>query len=208
MTTRRPLVQIAGDFSELPTADAILASCVDDLAPLIPSGRVYAGPLQGVAQMSPISGTAYWNYIGFAPRAITIDAPELFVVVVGVGAQTAELCIATTPVGPNRAGQTLTKIAATGSIDSLTATGLKRPSSALGAAVPARSHVWVGFREAMATTQARASAVYGDFGEGFLLATAAAGALTASSTFTGSLVTAGGTDGISTHPYLRLSLDF
>lgn len=138
------------------------------------------------------SGTAYWVYVGY------MDMPRLMqgitlqqAAIQGAGTQNAEVCLATTPVGPNRAGQTLTKLGnADSNLSSLTAgtTAVIRPGAPMNVAVPANTHLWCGFRQAMGTTQAGFECLTDDSGQGAILATAASGALTGAGPFVGTLI--------------------
>lgn len=154
-------------------------------------GRIFCSALSSSNTGSALaSGTAYWTYLGKTAEAMTFKFVEFWVSVVGAGAQTAEVALASTPQGPNKANQSLTRIAATGTVDALTSTGLKRNTSSLDATVPAGTHLWAGIRTAMATTQPTVFGRWGDFNQGWLLRTATAGALTGSGPWTGSKVTA------------------
>jgi hypothetical protein len=150
------------------------------------------------------SGTAYWVYLGKIDEAKVAKFVETWVSTAGAGAQTAEVALASTPLGPCKASQVLTKIAATGTVDALTATGMKRNTTTLAATIPAGTHLWAGIRTAMATTQPTVFGRWGDFNEGWMLRTAASGALTGNGPWTGALVTAAaGWSG----PDLRATLD-
>jgi hypothetical protein len=150
------------------------------------------------------SGTAYWVYLGKIDEAKVAKFVETWVSAVGAGAQTAEVALASTPLGPCKASQVLTKIAATGTVDALTATGMKRNTTTLASSIPAGTHLWAGIRTAMATTQPTVFGRWGDFNEGWMLRTSTSGALTGNGPWTGALVTAAaGWSG----PDLRVTLD-
>jgi hypothetical protein len=76
------------------------------------------------------SGTGYFIYLGRTTQDITVKYVEFYVSTAGSGAQTAEVALLSSPSAPNKANQTLTKLAATGTVDSLTSTGVKRNTSA------------------------------------------------------------------------------
>lgn len=76
-------------------------------APILPS------PPTGIAFGV---GTAYFCYMLQTSFAITPKYVRFFVSTGGVGAQTAELGLFSTPAGPNGAAQSLTKLVATGTI--------------------------------------------------------------------------------------------
>lgn len=134
------------------------------------------------------SGTAYWAYVGYWPIAGAVGNFVRFrVQTAGAGAQTAEVAIATSPLAPNGGGQTLTKLVANGTLDSLTAvgTGEKKNTVSMATVIPAGSHVWVGLRTAMAVTQPTVWAVAADNACGRILSTAASGALTGAGPWVG-----------------------
>lgn len=151
-----------------------------------------------------ISGTAYYTYIGRVARDTTIKFLELQVTGAGAGAQTAEVGLYSTPLPPNKSGQTLTRIVATGTVDSLTTTGVKRNTASFAQLVTAGTHIWAAFRTAMATTQPTVNGASGDMGQGAVLTTTGGGALTAVATAVGTIPAVGT---VTTHPYMALTLD-
>jgi hypothetical protein len=152
------------------------------------------------------SGTAYWVYVGQVATSCTVARVEFVVGTAGAGAQTAEVAIASSPAAPSKAGQSLTKLAATGTVDSLIATGVKRNTTTLATTVAAGTHLWAGLRTALATTQPQILGLAGDFNEGQYLTTAASGVLTGAGPFTGALVAAD-TTYVWRAPDLRVTLD-
>ena len=144
----------------------------------------------GSGTLALVSGTAYFVYLGRAPATFTPAYVKGFCGSAGSGSQTAEIGLFSSPSGPNAAGQTLTKIEATGSITSLTGTGVKQNTGAFTTSVPAGTHLWAGIRVVMGTGQPTFNALNRDYARGSVLVTAGAGALTGSSSFSGSLVTA------------------
>ena len=138
-----------------------------------------------------ISGTAYYVYVGRTVQAITVAYVQTHVTTIGAGAQTAEVGLFSTPNPPNKGGQTLTKIAATGTVGSMTATGMVRNTSSFAQVVPAGTHLWAAIRTAMATTQPKTWGLSGDYSEGHLLTTTGGGALTGVTTASGALIAIG-----------------
>lgn len=140
-----------------------------------------------------VSGQAYWVYVGFMDQnrlfqGITLQQSAIQ----GAGTQVAEVVFASTPTGPNRASQTLTKLGnGDGALSSLTAatTAVIRPGAPMNTLVPANTHLWCGFRQAMGTTQAGFYCLSIDAGQGAILVTAASGALTAAGPWVGALAT-------------------
>ena len=99
------------------------------------------------------SARAYFVYLGKTLRAITPKHVEVHINPAGSGAQTAEVGLFSTPSAPDRTAKTFTKLVATGTVDDLTTTGLKRNPTAFTVEIPAGTHLWAGVRTAMATTQ-------------------------------------------------------
>lgn len=147
------------------------------------------GPL-GSGTLLLISDTAYFVYLGRAVAAFTPAYVKAFCGTSGSGAQTAELGLFSSPAPPNAANQSLTKLVATGTITSLTGTGVKQNTTPFATQIAAGTYLWAGMRTAMATTQPTMQALNRDYGRGNLLTTAAAGALTGSGPWTGSIVAA------------------
>jgi hypothetical protein len=151
-----------------------------------------------------ISGTAYFAYVGRVATSITPKFVEFYVTGAGAGAQTAEVALYSTPTSPNKSAQTLTRITSTGTVDSLTTTGVKRNTSAFSTAVSAGTHLWAAMRTAMATTQPTCGGVASDLSQGSILTTTGGGALTGVASASGSLVAAATA---TTCPYLSVTLD-
>ena len=188
-------------------ASGNLASCTGFQDQVINTRRrVYRPTGDALATFACVANTAYWVYMGYTTEAVTPKYVELYQTVLGTVSQAAEVCLASTPLAPNKSNQTLTKIAADGTIDDLTAnnTIMKRNTSALATQVAAGTHLWVGFRMDMGGTEVSAVGLGFDFGQGYVLSTAAAGVLTDAGPWTGSIITAA-TAAIA--PYLSMTLD-
>lgn len=151
-----------------------------------------------------ISGTAYFTYLGRMARDTTIRFVEFQVTGAGAGAQTAEVGLYSTPLPPNKSGQTLTRIVANGTVDTLTTVGAKRNTTTLNQVVTTGTHLWAAFRTALATTQPTCAGVSGDMGQGAILTTTGGGALTAVATALGT-IPAVGTATVA--PYMTATLD-
>lgn len=151
-----------------------------------------------------ISGTAYFVYLGRVATSITPKFVEFYVTGAGAGAQTAEVGFYSTPTSPSKAAQTLTRIAATGTVNSLTATGVCRNTTAFATAISAGTHLWAAFRTAMATTQPTVGGIASDLSQGSILTTTGGGALTGVASASGLLVAAATA---TTSPYLSATLD-
>ena len=142
------------------------------------------------------SGVANCEYIGRVEPAagITIQRINFPVATGGSGTQAAELAIFTTPSAPNGASQVLTKLVATGTITSLTTTGVKQNTSPFATVAPQNAHLWLCLRIQMGTTQPVLGLgnILQDMGTGQILTVAAPGALTGVTTMTGAVVTEAG----------------
>ena len=152
-----------------------------------------------------VSGTAYFVYLGRTVQAITPKFVEFYVTGAGAGTQTAEVGFFSTPAAPNKAAQTVSKLVSTGTVNSLTATGVCRNTSAFATSIPAGTHVWAGIRTAMATTQPTIAGLVNDYAQGHVLSTAGSGALTGTGTWTGALITTAA-PGTAQCPELRGSM--
>jgi hypothetical protein len=157
--------------------------------------RFYYSKLTRVANgaNANVSGQAYWVYMCFIDQPVLLQGITLMQATIqGAGTQFAEVVFATTPVGPCRAGQTLTKLGnADSNLSSLTAstTAVIRPGAPMNTAVVPFTHVWAGFRQAMSTTQAGFECLSDDMQQGAVLVTAAAGSLTGPGPWVGALTT-------------------
>lgn len=188
------------------TVDGVDVSQLDSIVIPADEQRTLASSLPTIAGALNTSGTAYFVYLGKTTKAITVNRVEFLVTTAGAGAQTAEVGLFSTPSAPNRANQSLTKIVATGTVDSLTATGLKRNTNAFAQSVAAGTHLWAGIRTAMATTQPTIVGHSLDLGDARILLAAASGVLTGAGPFSGVAPGAGTTIAWQA-PMLRATLD-
>jgi hypothetical protein len=133
--------------------------------------------------------TAYFVYMGTLKRKVTALRVYFTVTTAGVGAQTAEVGLFSTPTAPNRLGQTLTKLVASGVVTDMLNTGVHSNSTSFALDIAAGIHLWAGLRTAMAGTEPWCWGLNADMSYGRVLSTATAGALTAGTTFTGALIT-------------------
>lgn len=139
-----------------------------------------------------VSGVGYWVYLGRVVKAFTPKHVEFHLSTVGAGAQTVEVGFFSTPSAPKKAAQSLTKLVASATVDSLTVgTGVKRNTTPFATSIAAGTHLWAGIRTAMATTQPTIWGLGVDMGQGQILFLAAAGALTGAGPFAGGLIAAG-----------------
>lgn len=159
--------------------------------------------LPSISVFSLNDGTGYFVYVGKLSTQRTPLYVEFHVSSGGTGAQTAEVGLFSTPNGPSKAGQSLTKLVATGTVDDLTTTGIKRNTSAFATAVAAGTHLWAGIRTSMATNEPTISALSRDMSQGHILDCAGSGALTGAGPFSGALVAVVGPT-IAQHPELRV----
>lgn len=200
------------------TADTA-ASNITTLQTLVagsPHERVFTSPLGrslGGGSSAAQSGVAYWVYLKKLTANVTVKGISLCIGgVPGVGTQTAEFALASTTLPPNRSAQVLTKIwgasasFVSGDLTSASGTNLHMNlSQDITAAPGAPVYLWVGFRQAMSSTQAQLVSLAGDFKDGLILATASAGALTGNGPWTGAIHTSGSNGAQS--PDIHVTLD-
>lgn len=141
----------------------------------------------GISPVLMVASKAYWLYVGLFDAFSSVNTLRYTLSVVGVGAQVAELALASTPAAPNGNTQTLTKIFADAVTASLTVgTGLKTQTG-IAQSIAAGTHLWVGIRTNMAVTQPQLEARDGRRHDGRILATSGAGVLTGSSSWVGTV---------------------
>jgi hypothetical protein len=128
----------------------------------------------------PVSAQLNAVYLGFFPVPVAITKVLFRVTAAGAGAQTAEVGLLTTPLGPNGANQTITKVSAASIVSSLITTGAKTETVAWSLS----GHCYLGVRTAMATAQPTFQGT-SDYGVGDILTVAGAAALTTFTTGTG-----------------------
>lgn len=155
---------------------------VDALYTSLTTDRIWASPLPSIATLAAVSGTAYAVFLRLTLVACTPKHVEFHVTGAGSGAQTAEVGFFSSPLPPNKGGQTLTKIVADGTLDALTSTGVKRNTTPMATVVPAGTYLWAVIRFAMATGQPTLSGLGRDQLQGRVLELAGASALTGIST--------------------------
>lgn len=196
--------------SNLPNTVAQLVGGITPLVNLPPMGLV--APLHGTAIFGPtavpvfaalglyvinVSGTAYFMYQGQVIRAFTPAHARTVIYSAGSSTQVAEIGFFSSPLPPNGAGQTLTKLVATGTVDSLTSatTALKGNTAAFTTEIAAGTHLWVGIRTAMAGNQPYLYNVGQDYGMGIILSKSSADALDSATTTWAASAIAAGTGG-------------
>lgn len=172
----------------------------------VPAGqRIFQSSLPAHATaLTLTSGTSVFVYLGRTAKTMVPKFVEFHVSTIGAGAQTAEVGLFSSPLAPNKANQTLTKIVATGTVDTLVSTGVKRNTAAFVASVPINTHLWAAIRTAMATTQPTIESLCRDMAQGNALAAAASGALTGLTTVSGVIIAAAVGP---TAPDLRVTMD-
>lgn len=177
--------------------------------PVEDQGRVFLSRLPNVATTITLIGTtAYFVYLGRVVSPITVNYIEFFVnTAVGSGLS-CEGGLFSTPLPPNKSGQTLTKLTSTANMPNLMSTGVVRNTSALGYTVPAGTCLWAGIRTASGTQPALAGLCM-DYGQGLVLNTSSAGSFGSGSSWSGGLVSVPGAGylGSAVAPDLRITLD-
>jgi hypothetical protein len=137
-----------------------------------------------------VSGTAYWVYLGYVAKALSLATLKYYIATTGAGAQAAEFALTSAPSPPNGAAQSLTKIFGVAIAANLTvATAIQ--SQAFAQAIPAGTFLYGGIRTAMAVTQPTFNCLIGDFADGRILSTPASGVLTGAGPWSGGLVVGG-----------------
>lgn len=191
-------------------ADTTNVHGIADTAILLDTGdmhesysNILASRLPSISTITLTDGTGYFVYVGKLVTARTPLYVEFQVTGAGAGAQTAEVGLFSTPAAPNKTGQSLTKLVATGTVDDLTTTGIKRNTSALATSVPAGTHLWAGIRTAMSGSEPQIGALSRDQLQGHVLDCVGAGALTGAGPFSGAIVSIVGV-AVGQHPELRV----
>lgn len=151
--------------------------------------NVFVSPLApGSAGFLTVTTVAYFVYLGKVPQAMTPKFVEFHVSTIAATVTTTEAGIFSSPAAPNKAGQSLTKIA-TGATNVVTATGVNRNTTAFAVSVPAGTFLWAGYRCA-ATTPPTIWGVGVDMSQGQILSTAAAAAFSTAGPWTAALIAA------------------
>ncbi len=150
-----------------------------------------------------IADVAYFLYIGQMPHTRVPKYVEVNMTTVGTGAQTAEVGLFSSTGPPNKGSLSLSKIVATGTVDTLTATLVtKRNTSAFTTPVYAETYLWAGIRTNMGGNQPTFRGIENDFSQGYQLSTATAGALTGAGPWTGAII-----GGVTVAPAIRVVFD-
>lgn len=166
--------------------------------------QVFCSPLPIPTTGVPLGvGAAYFVYVLYTSFAITPKFVRFWVQTAGIGAQTAEIGLFSTPVGPNGAAQSLSKLVASASVTDLTTTGLKSNITNFSTSIPAGTHLWAGLRTSMATTQITCPGHSADLGCGCVLTINSASALTGAGPFSGVMVASNNTANV---PVLRVTM--
>lgn len=166
--------------------------------------RIWRSPLSSGSAILLASGTAYFAFIGYIRGSPTVKFVEFSATAIGAGSQVAEVGLFSSPSAPNKAAQSLTKIVSVGVLDALTSLGVKRNTNAFNQVIASGTYLWAGIRTAMVTTQPTLRALNDDMGQGNVLSTASAGALTGAGPWTGAIIA--GTV-FQPAPDLRVTLD-
>lgn len=152
--------------------------------------RILRGALEETeTSAAPTGAQAYFMYVGLTTRACTPKHVAVRVTGLGIGTQVAGCGFFSTPSPPNKGGQTVTKIVASMSMDSMIASnGVKRNTSAFTTEIAAGTHLWMGFMvDFGAGTLPNFRQSLGDWAQGNFLVTASATAFDSASTWTGAL---------------------
>ena len=142
----------------------------------------------GSAGFLCVTTVAYFVYLGKTTQEMTPQFVEFHVSTIAATVTATEAGIFSSPAPPNKAGQSLVKIAA-GATNAVTATGVNRNTAAFAVSVPAGTFLWAGYRCA-ATTPPTIWGIGVDMAQGQILRTAAASAFSTAGPWTGAIVTA------------------
>lgn len=151
-------------------------------------------------------GKAYAVYLGQTREAAVWKHVECLMTTAGGGAQTAEVGLFSSPLAPNKAGQTLTKLWADGTVDSFTAVAplVRRNTTPSAVSVAAGVHLWGVIRTSMAAAEPTLIGHAADMQQGHVLE-ATPGALTGLTTQAFTVLAVAGTGAVA--PALRAVRD-
>lgn len=155
---------------------------------IAPSAFVVRSQLPTITAAVTVGAVAYFVYLGRTRRRLTAQKVLFHVSTAGASTQVGEVGLFSSPTAPNRAAQTLTKICASGTLDDLTAAGVKGNTTAFAQDVDAGTELWAGYRVDMASTEPAVFGLTNDLSCGQILSLAAATAFTAASTYAGGLI--------------------
>lgn len=194
MANRTPLVISGNSLQALQAGDSLYGSSIEQTS--LPYSSLTIRPVRYPLTdiMYPVlhhgntssvftSASASFLYFGQLTTDFTANYVSFYVSGAGTGTQTAEVGIFSSSAEPTGA-TLLTKIVASGSVDSLTSTGKKSNTSAFGATLTAGTHVWAAVRVVMGTTQPSTYRGAADNAARGLFLAASPGALTSVTTVT------------------------
>jgi len=152
------------------------------------NSRVLISPLPSPDNFTVVSAVAYAVYLGRTTVARVWRYIEFELRTIASGSQTAELGLFSTPNPPSKAGQTLTELESTASVNTMIAGSARmiRNTVAFVGTLPAGTHLWAVFRCVMDTTQPVTGGHAGDMGQGWIL-TATPGSINGIGSYAGSV---------------------
>lgn len=172
--------------------DSIANKDFDVYPPLVQQSdlRLRNMTCQVIAGAVTVGAVAYFVYLGRTNRRLSAQKVLFRVTTGGASTQVGEVGVFSSPLAPNGAAQTLTKIVATGTLDDLTGTGTLGNTTAFNKTIDAGTHIWAGYRVDMASTEPTVVGLTCDESMGSILFLAAATAFTSGTTYAGGLITA------------------
>lgn len=197
------------------STDAVLTTLGFPAALTISGGQRKIRPPSstGTGVFLTIAAVAYFVYLGKTMRAVTPKYVAAHLHTVATTDSVGELGFFTTPLPPNKAGQTLTPVASAFKTawDDLTAGGGAAPrrvgnAVALAVSIPAGVELWAGIRTNTGGNEPTFLGIHVDALGGEVLTTAAAAAFDGSTTYAG-LVPAVAAVNTAVAPYLWAELD-
>ena len=146
------------------------------------SNYIYLSPVlsQTLTTFNPVSGTAYFVYVGDVASAFTPQFVRLYDSTPGTESS-VEVGIFSSPAPPNAANQTLTKITS-GVVTTNLSTGIDKNASAFVTALTAGNHIWIGVLMTW-SVQPVTSGLCNDFGNGSYLVKTSASTFASQSSY-------------------------
>ena len=156
MANRKPVVLNGNGLQVLQSGDVIPVASLE--APAMTYTRTDCLFNPRVPPMTTgstlTSGRGYFTYLGQIIAPFVANYVRFAVQTAGAGTQTAEVAVYSSASAPvPGVSASLTRLAVSTTLESLTTVGAKKNVSAMGYTIAAGTHVWVGLRTVMGTTQ-------------------------------------------------------
>jgi len=145
-------------------------------------------PLDTSGAFSIVSQTAYFLYLGQTHRAITPKYVAIHLITSGSGITSKEVGFFSTPLPPNKSGQTLTKLVSD-NLGAIGSSGVKRNLSSFATSIASGTHLWAGIM-INATGMPSCFGAILDMGSGSILTKTLATTFATTSTYAGAVLSA------------------